>query len=142
VQEEALTDDQFVVAQDHRFHAPLAVVLQLARPRHVVLLDGPKQFSWPSGCSWRRRFISRPGETAKGGEAIDTLGTENGRDAISAVMADRRIAVDALPQGLGERELALHLFLLQRNDGSTTAEPAIAALKAITLGCGISAPAL
>jgi hypothetical protein len=50
-------------------------------------------------------------------ETVHNLGTPEGREAISAVMADRHVPLDALAQGGGERELALRLFLGQRKDG-------------------------
>lgn len=51
-------------------------------------------------------------------ETLHDLGTPEGRETINAVMADRRIPLNALPHGLGERELALRLFLKQRADGA------------------------
>jgi hypothetical protein len=51
-------------------------------------------------------------------EALHTLGTPEGRDSIAAMLADRQVPSGTLPQGLGERELALRLFLAQRNDGA------------------------
>jgi hypothetical protein len=51
-------------------------------------------------------------------ETLHTLGTATGRDAINAIMSDRHVPLDALPHGLGERELALRLFLKQREDAA------------------------
>lgn len=51
-------------------------------------------------------------------ETLHDLGTPKGRETISALLADRQIHSSTLPQGLGERELALHLFLSQRSDGA------------------------
>lgn len=51
-------------------------------------------------------------------ETIHDLGTPEGREAISTLLADRQISPSILPKGLGERELALRLFLSQRTDGS------------------------
>lgn len=51
-------------------------------------------------------------------ETIHDLGTPEGREANSTLLADRQVSPSTLPQGLGERELALHLFLSQRNDGA------------------------
>jgi hypothetical protein len=51
-------------------------------------------------------------------ETLHTLGTPEGRETISASLADRQIPSSTLPQGLGERELALRLFLAQRSDGA------------------------
>jgi hypothetical protein len=51
-------------------------------------------------------------------EALHTLGTPGGRETISSVMSDRHIPLDSLPHGVGERELALRLFLKQRENGA------------------------
>jgi hypothetical protein len=51
-------------------------------------------------------------------ETLQNLGTPQGRETIAAVMNDRHIPLDALPHGGGERELALRLFLKQREDGA------------------------
>jgi len=51
-------------------------------------------------------------------EALHTLGTEEGRDAIVAAMNDRRVPIGALPTKSGEGEFALHLFLAQRSDAT------------------------
>jgi len=51
-------------------------------------------------------------------ETIHDLGTPKGRETIASMLADRQIPASTLPQGLGERETALHLFLAQRNDGA------------------------
>lgn len=51
-------------------------------------------------------------------EALHTLGTEAGREAIVAVMQDRRVEVQALPKGASERELAMWLYIGQRKDAS------------------------
>lgn len=51
-------------------------------------------------------------------ETLDKLGTEAGRDAIVSAMNDRRIPLDTLPQGTGERELSLRFYLAQRRDAS------------------------
>ncbi|MCI0665847.1 MAG: hypothetical protein L0220_32730 [Acidobacteria bacterium] len=51
-------------------------------------------------------------------ETVHDLGTPEGRETISALLADRQIPSITLPQGLGERELALRLFLSQRSDGA------------------------
>lgn len=51
-------------------------------------------------------------------ETVHDLGTPEGRETISALLADRQILSNTLPQDLGERELALRLFLSQRNDGA------------------------
>ena len=51
-------------------------------------------------------------------EALHNLGTSAGREAISMFLADRQVASTVLPQGLGECELALRLFLAQRTDGA------------------------
>ncbi|MCG3145046.1 MAG: hypothetical protein HONDAALG_02587 [Gammaproteobacteria bacterium] len=51
-------------------------------------------------------------------ETLHDLGTPEGRETISEMLADRQIPSGTLPQGLGERELALRLFLSQRTDGA------------------------
>lgn len=51
-------------------------------------------------------------------EALHSLGTEAGRDAIWAAMSDRHVLPQALPKGAGEREFAIHLFLAQRTDAA------------------------
>lgn len=51
-------------------------------------------------------------------DSIIDLGTPTGRETINTLLADRQILSSTLPRGLGERELALRLFLLQRNDGA------------------------
>jgi hypothetical protein len=51
-------------------------------------------------------------------ETLHELGTPKGRETINAVITDRHLPLDALPHGLGERELALRLFLKQRQDGA------------------------
>lgn len=51
-------------------------------------------------------------------ETLQDLGTPAGRAAIDTLMRDRHVPLDALPHGLGERELALRLFLKQRSDGA------------------------
>jgi hypothetical protein len=51
-------------------------------------------------------------------EALHTLGTEGGADAIQTALDDQRVSRNVLPAGAGERELAVHLFLAQRKDAS------------------------
>ena len=51
-------------------------------------------------------------------EALHTLGTEAGREAIMSAMQDRRVPVGALPADKGEREFALRFYLAQRDDAS------------------------
>lgn len=51
-------------------------------------------------------------------EALDVLGTEAGEEEIVSAMQDQHVATDVLPEGAGARELALRLFLVQRNDPS------------------------
>ena len=51
-------------------------------------------------------------------ETLDKLGTEAGRDAIVSAMNDRRISLNTLPQGTGEREFSLRFYLAQRRDAS------------------------
>lgn len=49
-------------------------------------------------------------------EALHVIGSEVGRSAVTTALADCHAAPDAFPTGLGERELALQLFLRQRSD--------------------------
>lgn len=49
-------------------------------------------------------------------ETFHDLGTVAGREAIAAILTERQISADTLPQGLGERDLAVWFFLKQRND--------------------------
>ncbi len=51
-------------------------------------------------------------------ETLQNLGTPAGRETINAVMSDRHLPLDTLPHGIGDRELALRLFLKQRDDGA------------------------
>ncbi len=51
-------------------------------------------------------------------ETLNKLGTPQGRETINAVMSDRHVPLDALPHDAGEQELALRLFLKQRDDGA------------------------
>jgi hypothetical protein len=51
-------------------------------------------------------------------ETIDNLGTPEGRETIGGLLIDRQIPPGTLPQDIGERELAVRLFLAQRSDGS------------------------
>lgn len=51
-------------------------------------------------------------------ETLHVLGTETGCEAIVTAMQDRCVSRDVLPPDASERELALHLFLAQRNDAS------------------------
>ena len=50
-------------------------------------------------------------------EALDSLGTEAGREAIAAAMQDRGASA-ALPKDKGEREFALRFYIAQRSDAS------------------------
>src|SRR5579859_7744842 len=51
-------------------------------------------------------------------EALQSLGTPEGRDSIAAIMSDRHMPLDALPHDLGAPEFAIHLFLKQRDGGA------------------------
>jgi hypothetical protein len=57
-------------------------------------------------------------ELAQALETIDVLGTPEGREAINGVMDDRHVSLDGMPQDVGPREFAIHLFLKQREDGA------------------------
>jgi len=51
-------------------------------------------------------------------ETLRNLGTPEGRETINAVMSDRHIPLNTLPPDAGEGELAIRLFLKQREDGA------------------------
>ena len=51
-------------------------------------------------------------------EILHTLGTEAGREAITSIMKERRVELHELPDGVGERELAMQLYLAQRSNAS------------------------
>ncbi|MBK7115794.1 MAG: hypothetical protein IPH71_07185 [Proteobacteria bacterium] len=51
-------------------------------------------------------------------ETLDNLGTPAGREVIAAQLNDRQMPPGVLPLNLGERELALRLFIAQRSDGA------------------------
>ncbi len=51
-------------------------------------------------------------------EALHTLGSEAGREAIMSAMQDRRLPIGALPADKGEREFALRFYIAQRTDAS------------------------
>lgn len=51
-------------------------------------------------------------------EALHVLGTGEGCEAITAAMQDQRVPRDVLPSDTSERELAVHLFLAQRDNAS------------------------
>ena len=53
-------------------------------------------------------------------EALHTLGTEAGREAITSVMKERRVQLHNLPDGVSERELAMQLYLGQRGNASNS----------------------
>jgi hypothetical protein len=49
-------------------------------------------------------------------EALHGLGTESGREAIVTAMTDRRVRPETFPPDIGDRELAVLLFLEQREN--------------------------
>jgi hypothetical protein len=51
-------------------------------------------------------------------ETLHVLGTPAGGEAIGAAMQDRNVPGDMLPPDASDRELALYLFLAQREDAS------------------------
>lgn len=51
-------------------------------------------------------------------EVLHTFGTEAGAEAIQAALNDQRVPRDVLPTGTSERELAIHLYLAQRQNAS------------------------
>ncbi len=57
-------------------------------------------------------------ELLEGLEALDTLGTEAGREAIEAALADQHLLPDILPANEGDRVFALRLFIGQRTDAA------------------------
>lgn len=51
-------------------------------------------------------------------EALEALGTPDGRDIITEQLKDRQVAAGVIPQGLGERELVARLLIAQRSNGA------------------------
>ena len=51
-------------------------------------------------------------------EAMETLGTESGRQAIETALADQHLFPDTLPANEGDRVYALRLFVGQRSDAA------------------------
>jgi hypothetical protein len=51
-------------------------------------------------------------------EALHTLGTEAGREAILSAIQDQNVAGAVLPTGKGEREFALQFYIAQRANAS------------------------
>lgn len=51
-------------------------------------------------------------------EALDTLGTDAGREAIMSAIQDRGVATGVLPADNGEREFALRFYIAQRKNPS------------------------
>lgn len=103
------------------------VIEEVSLPLWRELFDA---LGWPTSLSGKGESLTHEeimsafkcdslnGELLQAIETINDLGTPEGRETISALLADRQILSSTLPQGLGERELALRLFLSQRNDGA------------------------
>ena len=51
-------------------------------------------------------------------EILHTLGTEAGREAIVSIMSERRVQLDTLPADASKRELAISLYLAQRDNAA------------------------
>ena len=51
-------------------------------------------------------------------EILHTLGTEAGREAIVSIMSERHVQLDTLPADASERELAIRLYLAQRDNAA------------------------
>jgi len=88
------------------------------------------QVGWPSSLDERRDVFvhtdvvsalesdALSDELLQALEALHTLGTEAGSEAIVNAMHDRNVPRDLLPAEAGERELALHLYIVQRGDAA------------------------
>ncbi len=85
---------------------------------------------WPASLTTKRNSFTHPDvlsalvtdnptdELLQALEALDSLGTESGREAIVTAMKDRRLPMDLLSGEYGEREFALRLYLAQRENAS------------------------
>ena len=103
------------------------VIEEVSLPLWRELFDA---IGWPPSISGRGGTLTHddildalqrdmPGdELLQALETLHDLGTPAGRETISALVTDRQIPFGALPQDLGEHELALRLFLAQRTDGA------------------------
>lgn len=106
-------------------HLDASVLEEVPLPLWTTVLDA---VGWPASIAGNRegfthddllRALQKDDPTDDLLLAIETLhllGTESGRTAIGAAITDRRVDPTALPQDLGPRELALHLFLAQRTN--------------------------
>ena len=105
----------------------LAVIEEVSLPLWRELFDA---LDWPTSLSGKSESLTHDeilsafqrdilsGELLQAIETIHDLGTPEGRETINTLLADRQVLSSTLSQGLGERELALRLFLAQRNDGA------------------------
>lgn len=103
------------------------VIEEVSLPLWRELFDA---VGWPTSLSGKGESLTHDdivsafhrdtlsGELLYAIESILDLGTPEGRETINTLLADRQILPSTLPQGLGERELALCLFISQRNDGA------------------------
>jgi len=113
-------------------HIPLAfadpvVIEEVSLPLWCELFDA---LGWPTSLIGKSESLSHDeivsafqrdtlsGELLEAFETILNLGTPEGREAINTLLTDRQTLSSILPKDLGERELALRLFLSQRNDGA------------------------
>lgn len=105
-----------------------SVVLEgVSIPLWAELFDA---VGWPESLAPKRKALTHDdvvaafqhdvlnGELLLALETLNKLGTPHGRETINAVMSDRHVPLDALPHGAGEQELAMRLFLKQREDGA------------------------
>ncbi|MGZ3617389.1 MAG: hypothetical protein ACXVAV_10325, partial [Ktedonobacteraceae bacterium] len=107
--------------------ADQAIIEEVSLPQWCELFDA---LSWPASLNGNRESLTYDSivlafqrdqlsdELLQAFEAIHDLGTPEGREIISELLADRQVVPGTLPQGVGERELALRLYLSQRNDGA------------------------
>ena len=67
-------------------------------------------------------------------EAVHGLGTDAGREALLEAMRDRHVEEFRIPDGCGEREFAVRLFILQRSEPSVADAFVRAQIKVQTTG--------
>ncbi|RNL64480.1 hypothetical protein [Zhongshania marina] len=103
------------------------VIEEVSLPLWRELFDA---LGWPAGLSGKGDSLTHEeimsafqrdipsDELLQAIESIHDLGTPEGREAISELLTDRQVPIGTLPKDVGERELAVHLFLAQRNNGA------------------------
>ena len=104
-------------------HLDLAVIEEIPIPlwRKLLAVVGVPH-SLPAGhFSHAALLAALQGDTLSGQllealEAIHLFGSEEGREAVAEAMADQRVDTSSLPTGVGERELAVHLYLAKQHD--------------------------